>query len=371
MEKEILEKENQENKDESTKEQETIDETVQEVKNLESSETTQEETVSEDVEPVLNDEEKENLDLNDEALRKLALENIELKKKVRMRLIKILIGFVLATIVYYVCKVFDPFKNLQDNAEVQTNQMFKYIKYIMFVSSMISAVGLVLAFLSKFKIVWEMSTKGLKILVEICEWIVILPICIAISSFLFSFVFTITVVDGTSMAPTLLPDEQLVLTYDNSYERFDIVVIDVDVSVYKNLQTIYNSNSYQTLYVKRIIGLPGDYIEYREIGEVTYLYINGVQVEETFFNGNIHNTYYESLISSYPFSWKHVCDISAEKCVDNGSGQLVIPEGYYFVLGDNRTNSVDSRKMGLVKEEDIIGIIKYRMTSFLNFEKVK
>ena len=357
MENEILEKENQE-VEESTNEEVVADELQEETTEVEETNETE-------------SSENETDESNDDAIRKAAIENLELKKKVKFRLYKILIGFVLATIIYYICKVFDPFKNLQDNAEVQTNQMFKYIKYVMFASSIVSAVGLVLSFLSKFKIVWEMSTKGLKILVEVFEWLVILPICIAISSFLFSFVFTITVVDGTSMAPTLLPKEQLVLTYDNSFERFDIVVIDVDVSVYKNLQTIYNSNNYQTLYVKRIIGLPGDYIEYRIIGEVTYLFINGVQVEETFFNGNIHNTYYESLISSYPFSWKHVCDISAEKCVDNGSGQLVIPEGYYFVLGDNRTNSVDSRKMGLVREEDIIGVIKYRMTSFLNFEKVK
>ena len=357
MENEILEKENQE-VEESTNEEVVADELQEETNEVEETNETE-------------SSENETDESNDDAIKKAAIENLELKKKVKFRLYKILIGFVLATMIYYICKVFDPFKNLQDNAEVQTNQMFKYIKYVMFASSIVSAVGLVLAFLSKFKIVWEMSTKGLKTFVEVFEWLVILPICIAISSFLFSFVFTITVVDGTSMAPTLLPNEQLVLTYDDSYERFDIVVIDVDVSVYKNLQTIYNSDTYQTLYVKRIIGLPGDYIEYREIGEVTYLYINGVQVEETFFNGNIHNTYYESLISSYPFSWKHVCDISAEKCVDNGSGQLVIPEGYYFVLGDNRTNSVDSRKMGLVREEDIIGIIKYRMSSFLNFEEVK
>lgn len=353
MEKEVLEKEKQEEIEETWEETEEV--TVEQESEME--------------EQVL--EEIKETESNDETLRKLALENLELKKKVQRRLLKILIGFVLSTIIYYICKVFDPFKNLQNNPEVQTNEMFKYIKYVMFVCSLISAVGLVLAFLSKFKIVWEMSIKGLKTLVEVCEWIVILPICIAISSFLFSFVFTITVVDGTSMSPTLLPKEQLVLTYDDSYERFDIVVIDVDVSVYKNLQTIYNSNSHQTLYVKRIIGLPGDYIDYKEIGGVTYLYINGERVDETFFNGAIHNTYYESLTSSYPFSWKHVCDISAEKCVDNGSGQMVIPEGYYFVLGDNRTNSVDSRKMGVVREEDIIGIIKYRMSSFLNFEKIK
>ncbi len=316
-------------------------------------------------------EEVQEVDSNDKTLEQIARENILEKKKMYRRLIKLLIGFTMTTIIYYICKIFDPFKNLQDNAEVQTNQMFVYIKYVMFISSIISSVGLVLLFLSKFKLVLEVSKKTLKNIVDVLEWVVILPICIAISSFLFSFVFTITVVDGSSMEPNLYTKDQLVLTYDKHFERFDIVVIDVNVGYYTNLQTIYNNNNYETLYVKRIIGMPGDYIDYKIINDVTYLYINGQLVEETFFKGNINNTYYDSFSTGYPFSWKHVCDISAERCTDNGEGQLIIPEGFYFVLGDNRGNSVDSRKMGLVKEEDIIGVIKYRMTSFLKFEKIQ
>lgn len=291
------------------------------------------------------------------------------QKGLKKRLIKILIGFVISTIAYYICKIFDPFKNLQDNSEVQTNQMFTYIKYIMLVSSIISIIGIVLFILSKRNIKLKLSNDFLKKFIEIFEWIVILPICVAVSSFLFSFVFTITVVDGGSMQPTLYQDEQLVLTYDKDFERFDIVVIDVNVKVYLNLKSIYYGDEYETLYVKRIIGMPGDTINYIEEEGVTYLYVNGVKVEETFFKGNINNTYYESL-NSAPFSFEHVCDITTEKCIDN-DGTLVIPEGYYFVLGDNRSYSVDSRKMGLVREEDIIGVIKYRMTSFLKFEKVE
>lgn len=359
------------------------EEELLEKKNEETTDVQQEVEVKEEtpVSSVANQNQDENIEdnkeqvqednSNDEILEMLARQNIQEKKKIYYRLIKLLIGFCMATIIYYICNIFDPFKNLQDNAEVQTNKMFAYIKYVMFISSVISSVGLLLLFLSKFNLVLEVSKKTLKVIVDVLEWVVILPICVAISSFLFSFVFTITVVDGSSMEPTLHSEEQLVLTYDKEFERFDIVVIDVNVGYYSNLQTIYQNNNYETLYVKRIIGMPGDYIDYKLINNVTYLYVNGELVEETFFNGNIKNTYYDSVLTGYEFSWKHVCDISAERCTGNGEGQLIIPEGFYFVLGDNRTDSVDSRKMGLVKEEDIIGVIKYRMTSLLKFEKIK
>ena len=64
-----------------------------------------------------------------------------------------------------------------------------------------------------------------------------------------------------------------------------------------------------------------------------------------------------------------ICEISNEKCVDNGT-YMVIPEGYYLVLGDNRTNSIDSRVLGFISEDDIVGIIKYRMKSLFKYEKL-
>lgn len=119
------------------------------------------------------------------------------------------------------------------------------------------------------------------------------------------------------MYPTLEDGEILILKkYDKSYERFDIAVID------------YNGEKL----VKRIIGLPGDNIKYKN----NKLYVDGEFVEEPI-----------------------------ELETDNFSlldlGYNTIPEDYYLVLGDNRYNSKDSRMIGLIKKEDILGTTSLRI----------
>ena len=75
--------------------------------------------------------------------------------------------------------------------------------------------------------------------------------------------------------------------------------------------------------IKRVIGLPGETIEYKD----NNLYINGELIEEN-FNHKVTSDYVLNEI---------------------------IPDGYYFVAGDNRVDSLDSRVLGLMKEEDILG----------------
>lgn len=141
-----------------------------------------------------------------------------------------------------------------------------------------------------------------------------------------SFIITPVIVNGGSMNPTLKDNDVLLLEkFDNDYQRNDIVVIK------------YNNEKL----VKRVIGLPGEKIVYKK----GVLYIDEKKVSDKF--SNITDNF--DLI---------------ELGYDN------IPKGYYLVLGDNRDNSVDSRIIGLLKEEDIIGKTIYRIFPFTKFGKI-
>ena len=81
--------------------------------------------------------------------------------------------------------------------------------------------------------------------------------------------------------------------------------------------------------VKRVIGLPGETLEYKD----GFLYINGKRTHDDFVS------------------------LTRDFTLESATGKNKIPSGYYFVMGDNRRNSLDSRdsRVGLVKKSNIIG----------------
>lgn len=160
----------------------------------------------------------------------------------------------------------------------------------------------------------------MKFLKEIIPYIIIIVVVVLIRS----FIITPVQVDGASMYPTLDNNEILILKkYDKSYERFDIIVFN------------YNDSKL----VKRIIGLPGETISYKN----NELYINDEKIDDVDL---------EVITGDFDLS-----DL----------GYTVIPEDYYFVLGDNRNNSVDSRRIGLVSGDDILGTTSFSIFPFNKF----
>lgn len=123
--------------------------------------------------------------------------------------------------------------------------------------------------------------------------------------------FGIVKVSGKSMYPTLDDGEvgivNLIKARTGSIKRFDIVVV--------------KSEYLNEYIIKRVVGLPGETVEYN----ATKLYINGEVVDEPF--------------------------ISDVYTAD--SGPVTLEENEYFCVGDNRTNSIDSRSIGTIKSTEI------------------
>lgn len=151
-----------------------------------------------------------------------------------------------------------------------------------------------------------------KFIKELVPYVVIIIVVVLIRT----YIITPVIVVGDSMVPTLEENQILLLNkFDykfNKIERYDIVVIKVG-----NGEII-----------KRIIGLPGENIEYRN----NKLYINGHE-EETIYNFDTED-----------FTLKEICNCDK------------IPQDKYLVLGDNREVSSDSRgPIGLIEKESIKG----------------
>ena len=129
-----------------------------------------------------------------------------------------------------------------------------------------------------------------------------------------------TEVVGSSMEPTLMGTDNLIVD-KLSYRFVDPDRYDIIVFPYRNGSGLY--------YIKRVIGLPGETVYINERGDV---FVDGVKLEE---------------------------DYIKEKANDAGlaATPIQLGEDEYFVLGDNRNNSMDSRsyEVGLVKRDEIIG----------------
>ncbi|SDB88441.1 signal peptidase I [Pelagirhabdus alkalitolerans] len=154
------------------------------------------------------------------------------------------------------------------------------------------------------------------------SWLKAILIAFVLVWILRAFVFMPIAVEGPSMLPTLRSDDHVIIE-KVSYRfsdpaRFDVIV--------------FNATEEKD-YVKRIVGLPGETVEIRD----DQLFIDGESIDEPFID-EIRNN------QAYGLTY-----------TDDYIFEGVIPEGHYFVLGDNRQNSTDSRAIGLVEEDDIIG----------------
>lgn len=156
-----------------------------------------------------------------------------------------------------------------------------------------------------------------KILKELVPYIVILVVVVLIRT----FIVTPIIVDGDSMSPTLTDGEMMLLNKLGSIERNDIVVI----------------NNEEGYIIKRVIALPGESIECRD----GVIYINDEKYDDNFASKT------DDFVKQF------------------------LNDDEYFVMGDNRLVSMDSRVFGAVTKEEILGTTNFVIYPFNKFGKIK
>ena len=196
---------------------------------------------------------------------------------------------------------------------------------------------------------------------------------IALVFFLRSFLYEPFKIPSTSMVPTLLVGDLILVnkyTYGVRLPVLNKKIIDVgdpqrgDVMVFK-----YPKDMTQD-YIKRVIGVPGDKITY----ENKRLTVNGVEVKYTALDDYlddeklIYNKQFQEQLNNVSHrilnSQNAGTDVRdglklfpyRENCTYRYEGfTCVVPQGNYFMMGDNRDNSADSRYWGFVPDKNIVG----------------
>lgn len=173
-----------------------------------------------------------------------------------------------------------------------------------------------------------MSDFKSKFIAELIDWVKSIAFAIVIGSFVLVFARPSLII-GPSMEPTF-QDKNLVLVEKVSYflhkpNRGDVIVAktDIPMNAWMNKSVI-----------KRVVGLPGDTVKIDD----GVVYINGER-------------YYENYLKDDYINW---------------NGEWLVPEEHYFVMGDNRNNSSDSRNenIGAIEFSEIQGKVYFRLFPF-------
>lgn len=162
---------------------------------------------------------------------------------------------------------------------------------------------------------------------KIGEYLIEIVLIIIVALFLHTYVFARVTVDGPSMQETLHNNDSLfiekVSTEIHDVKRGEVVVFDPKISN-------------EGCYIKRVIGIEGDTIEIKE----GHVYLNNNLLQENYLS---EGTVTEPITATTKY---------------------VVPKNYVFVLGDNRTNSTDSRILGLIDLNNIKGHVILRIYPF-------
>lgn len=171
---------------------------------------------------------------------------------------------------------------------------------------------------------------------EILDWAKYILFALLLGLFITAYVVQRNEVVGVSMDPTLQNADrvwvQKLSRLWGGFDRGDIVTV--------HGAALSDGSLQQEDLVKRVIAVPGDYLEIRD----GLVFLNGTLLEEPYL-AHANSTFTPG----------------------HGSLEITIKEGEYFVMGDNRGASKDSRYFGPIKEEAILGVVWFRSSPFDRF----
>ena len=202
---------------------------------------------------------------------------------------------------------------------------------------------------------------------EVFEWIYCIIIALVLALLFRYFIGTPTVVQQRSMYPTLKENQRLLLNRTFRITGKDIKVGDIiTFEAPSECYTRYNvsqsnpvakydyefDNFFQkfmyyviektkTSYIKRVVAVEGNHVEIKD----NKIYINGNELEEAYLSNDV-------VTESQVFT------------------DFIVPEGYIFAVGDNRTKSKDCRELGCIPVEKVEGIVVLRFWPLDVFGKV-
>ena len=196
---------------------------------------------------------------------------------------------------------------------------------------------------------------------NILEWVVTIVAALLIAFVIRTFIFEPVKVDGASMNDTLVDGEIMVVTkYEYSTasipftdikftvggnpQRFDVVICNYPDRKSSGLFGIVGD----TNFVKRVIGLPGDTLKL----ENGYLYLKAA--------GETEFTKYDEPYISDAYRSGYLTNFA----------EYTVPDGYYFVMGDHRNNSNDSRSVGPITRDMIVGKVACVVYPFSSFRSI-
>lgn len=205
-------------------------------------------------------------------------------------------------------------------------------RVFLYVTIGLSIMALVFSQKNKSKYNEAIIFKRHKGFSEILEVLYIIPIFMAVISLSNEFMISPSFIDGASMEPNYFDGDDILFWHLNTkYERYDVVILKAPSDDY---------------WIKRVIGLPGDNV----IIENGVVSVNGLEINQDFLkdeNGSID-------------------DYTICRTGDVNYCEFDVPSGSYFVLGDNRDVSDDSRSenLGYVSEEQLYGKVIFKFNNF-------